>query len=122
MFGLIGSVVKQGIGFFQQRQELKHERKVQQIKGDREWENQAVKGNDIPEILWTVAFIWPFYLIPAGVLFGKESWIQGTQAAIETLGDLPQWWLGGASILISAAVGVRGFKLKKAMDKRAKSE
>ena len=103
---IIEAVGGLGTQYLKNRAEVKqatHERKVQVIKGEQTWEEQAMKN---AQTSWKDEWLTLLFSIP---LIGAfiPSLVPHVQAGFEALATMPDWYQYTLSVIVAASFGVR---------------
>lgn len=112
--GIIGELIGEGVGFFRDRQKLKHETKSQQIANRADWETRALETAGWKDEFWTVVLGLPLIVIFIGTLFGMDDIVARMNAALQALQETPIWYQSAIGIAIGSAFGVKGYKVYRA--------
>lgn len=118
---LIPTIIGEGIGYFRERQQLKHQSKSERINKQSDWETKALDTSGYKDEIWTATIIAPLWIIFAGTLFGWTEVVENMIAALKSVSDLPVWYQGAIGISLSASFAVKGYSVRQAArEKEAK--
>ncbi len=121
ILGLVGDLISEGFGFFRERQQLKHQKKKQQIENQADWETRALETSGWKDEFWTIVLGGPLIVIFVGTLLNEPAMVQNMVDALKKMEDLPTWYQGAIGISIGASFGVKGYKvIQAAAEKKRK--
>jgi|TARA_Y100000310_G_scaffold160698_2_gene160503 hypothetical protein len=114
VIGLVGEIIKGGLGYFKDRQNLKHQQKVQVLTQTVDWETRALETSGWKDEVWTGTLVAPIWVIVCGNLFGYPDIANNMMDSLRQLEDTPLWFQGAMGVAVSAAFGAKGVKLWQA--------
>lgn len=110
---LIGPLASLATQWFSNRAEVakaKHERKLNEIANDADWESKAIEGAmySWKDEWWTIVLSLPVIFLMVGVGMGDAELIAKVKEVFAIMSTLPEWYQYLLYIAVLASFGIKG--------------
>lgn len=110
VLGPVADLAKGYLANKQAEKQATHERKMEHIKNDADWEAKmaAASNNSWKDEFWTIILAAPIFFVGYAIAVDDLTVIDRVQAGFQALSELPEYYQYLLFIAISASFGIKG--------------
>lgn len=110
VLGPVADLAKGYLANKQAEKQATHERKLEHIKNDADWEAKMAAASDSSwkDEFWTIILAAPIFFVGYAIAVDDLTVIDRVKAGFEALSELPEYYQYLLFIAISASFGIKG--------------
>jgi len=110
LIGPIFNLAKGYLGNKAEEKQAKHQRKLEVIKNDADWESKMAEasGASWKDEFWTLVLAVPIFMVGYAIAMDDIAVIERVHLGFQALAKLPEWYQYLLFIAISSSFGIKG--------------